>query len=143
MQEKPLRTSGHAAFALYFHIIFVTKCRHKCLTAEMLVQMREQFERVAKSWRCEITEFNGEADHVHLLVSGHPAVNLSRLVGNLKTVSARHMRAVHTEHLKRYYWKNLFWSGSYAAFTVGAADLKTVIRYIQEQESPALPATGK
>ena len=80
-------------------------------------------------------------DHIHLLVSGHPAVNLSRLVGNLKTVSARATRAMHAQHLKKFFWKNVFWSSSYAAFTVGAADLATVISYIQEQESPALPTS--
>lgn len=74
---------------------------------------------------------------MHLLVAGPPAVNLSRMVGNLKTTSARTMRALHAEHLRKYFWKKLFWSASYAAFTVGAADLKTVVRYIREQESPA------
>ncbi|MDO8414724.1 MAG: IS200/IS605 family transposase [Agitococcus sp.] len=143
MQEHLLRTSGHAAFALQYHLVFVTKYRHKCLTAEMLEQLRVQFLRVCLAWRCELTEFNGEADHVHLLVTGHPTVALSRLVGNLKTVSARYMRAAHAQHLKKFFWKKIFWSGAYAAFTVGAADLATVIRYIQEQESPALPSTGK
>lgn len=137
MNELPLKTSGHAAFALQFHIVFVTKYRHACLTAEMLGQMKVQMERVCRSWRCELLEFNGEADHVHLLVSGHPAVNLSRLVGNLKTVSARHMRALHAAHLKKFFWKRLFWASAYAAFTVGAADLATVVNYIQRQESPA------
>jgi REP element-mobilizing transposase RayT len=40
-------------------------------------------------------------------------------------------------HLKKFFWKKLFWSSSYAAFTVGAADLATVVRYIRGQESPA------
>jgi putative transposase len=137
MNEITLKTSGHAAFALQFHIVFVTKYRHACLTAEMLDQTPAQLERVCRSWRCELLEFNGEADHVHLLVSGHPAVNLARLVGNLKTVSARHMRALHAAHLKKFFWKRLFWSSSYAAFTVGAADLATVVRYIRGQASPA------
>lgn len=137
MTPIALRASGHAAFALHFHVVFVTKYRHKCLTRPMLAQMREQMTRVCAAWRCELLEFNGEPDHVHLLISGHPAVNLSQLVGNLKTTSARTMRALHAEHLKRYFWKKLFWSASYAAFTVGAADLKTVVRYIREQEPPA------
>jgi putative transposase len=100
MQAQSLKTSGHAAFRLQFHVVFVTKYRHCCLTAEMLTQMREQMTRVCKSWRCALLEFNGEADHVHLLIDGHPAVNFARMVGNLKTVSARHMRAMHATHLK-------------------------------------------
>ena len=40
----------------------------------------------------ELREFNGEADHVHLLVHYPPRVALSRLVGSLKGVSARRLR---------------------------------------------------
>ena len=74
---------------------------------------------------------------MHLLVAGHPAVNLSRMVGNLKMVSARKMRSEFAAHLKPFYWKPTFWSSAYGAFTVGAADFKTVLAYIQAQESPA------
>lgn len=137
MQANSLRTSGHAAFSLQFHIIFVTKYRHPSLTAEMLAQMHTQLKRVCRSWRCELLEFNGEADHVHLLVDGHPAVNLSRLIGNLKTVSARYCRANFATHLARFYWKNVFWASAYGAFTVGSADVETVLAYIRNQEAPA------
>ncbi|MHB1321625.1 MAG: transposase [Acidithiobacillus ferrivorans] len=34
-------------------------------------------------------EFGGESDHVHLLVEIHPALNISTLINNLKTASAR------------------------------------------------------
>lgn len=136
MQANSLNTAGHAAFALDVHIVFVTKYRHKCLTSEMLQALRTQIEGVCEKWRCQLREFNGEADHAHLLVSLHPTVAVSSLVANLKTVTARRLRSQFAEHLKPYYWKPVFWSAAYAAFTVGAADLKTVIRYIQEQEAP-------
>ena len=66
-----------------------------------------------------------------LNTSGHAAVNLSRLEGNLKTVSARGPRKEFAAALKPYYWRPVLWSASYAAFTVGAADLETVTRYIK------------
>jgi putative transposase len=40
----------------------------------------------------ELREFNGDADHVHLLVHYPPKVALSRLIGSLKGVSARRLR---------------------------------------------------
>lgn len=138
MSEKLLKTSGHAVFALQTHIVFVTKYRHGCLTAAMLASMREQIERICKEWRCDLMELNGETDHVHLLVSSHPTVSISALVSSLKTVTARKIRSEFAEHLRPYYWKPVFWSASYAAFSVGAADLATVIRYIQHQESPSI-----
>jgi len=54
-----------------------------------------------------------------LNTSGHAAVNLSRLVGNLKTVSARGLRKEFAAALKPYYWRPVLWSASYAAFTGG------------------------
>lgn len=132
-----IKTSGHAAFVLQFHIVFVTKYRHHCLTAAMLARTAEVLRKVCVDWRCELLECNGEADHIHLLVSGHPAVNLSRLVGNLKTVSARRLRAEFAPELRKYYWKPVLWASAYAAFTVGATDLETIVNYIRSQEQPA------
>lgn len=137
MQKDTMKTAGHAVYALHTHIVFVTKYRHECLTAEMLSAMKVQVEQVCEKWRSEVLEFNGEADHVHLLVSSHPTVAISDLVANLKTVTARRMRSEFAQHLKRYYWKPVFWSASYAAFSVGAADLKTVVEYIRNQSTPA------
>jgi len=136
MQPDMLNTSGHAVFALQTHIVFVTKYRHACLTAAMLDALKSQTESLCDKWRCKVLEFNGEADHVHLLISMHPTVAVSDLVSSLKTVTARRMRSEFSEHLKPFYWKPVFWSASYAAFSVGAADLKTVTAYIRTQESP-------
>jgi REP element-mobilizing transposase RayT len=47
---------------------------------------------VCADFGAELREFNGEADHMHLLVHYPPRVALSRLVGSLKGVSARRLR---------------------------------------------------
>ena len=52
------------------------------------------------------------------------------------TVTARQIRREFVQHLRAYYWKPRFWASSYAAFSVGSADLETVKRYIQNQERP-------
>jgi putative transposase len=137
MQENALNTSGHAAYALQVHIVFVTKYRHKCLTLTMLESMQRQISAVCEKWRCALIEFNGEEDHVHLLASIHPTVAVSDLVSNLKTVTARRMRSEFAQHLRPFYWKPVFWSSSYAAFSVGSTDLKTVTNYIRNQEAPS------
>ena len=67
-----LNTRGHGAFSLYYHLVLTTKYRHKCLTAEMLTRMREVVGAVLSDWRCELVEFNGEQDHVHLLRTPRP-----------------------------------------------------------------------
>lgn len=131
------KTSNHAAYNLRYHIILTVKYRHKCITKEMLDRMRAIFSDVSASWRCELIEFNGEADHVHLLVEGHPSMDLSRFVGNLKTVSSRYLRKEFAQHLARFFWKNRFWNSAYAVVSAGGhASIEQLVQYIQDQESP-------
>ena len=132
-----LNTRGHAAFSLYYHLVLTTKYRHKCLTSEMLVRMREVVVSVLADWRCELVEFNGEQDHVHLLLRAHPALNLASLVGNLKTVTSRLLRAEFKSHLQAFYWTPMLWNKGYAVVSVGPhASLDVVMRYIQDQDAP-------
>jgi putative transposase len=65
---------------------------------------------VCTDFGAEPREFNGERDHVPLLVHYPPQVTLSRLVGSLKGVSARRLRQEFHDHIHRYLWGNHFWS---------------------------------
>ena len=68
-----------------------------------------------------MVEYNGEAEHVHLLVTYPPTVQLSRLVNSLKGVSSRRLRQEFPE-LARHYWRaRRLWSGSSFAGSVGGA----------------------
>ena len=111
--------------------------RHKYLTSEMLARMREVVVSVLADWRCELVEFNGEQDHVHLLLRAHPALNLASLVGNLKTVTSRLLRAEFKPDLQAFYGKPMLWNKAYAVVSVGPhASLDVVMRYIQDQDAP-------
>jgi len=135
--HNKLNTRGHAAFSLYYHLVLTTKYRHKCLTAEMLTRMREILVDVLRDWRCDLVEFNGESDHVHLLIRAHPALNVASMVGNLKTVTSRLLRAEFRSHLQPFYWKPMLWNKAYAVVSVGPhASLEVVMKYIQDQEAP-------
>lgn len=137
MNTQALRTQNHAAFSLSYHIIFTTKYRRKCITAPMLDRLEISLSDVLAKWKCRLIEFGGEADHVHLLIEAHPALDLSRLVGNLKAVSSRHVRSGFEEHLATFYRKPVFWNKAYAVISVGSrANLETLITYIQDQEVP-------
>lgn len=138
MEIATLRTNNHAAFRIYYHIVLSVKYRHKCINREILGRLEELFRDVLTKWRCHLVEFGGENNHVHLLIEAHPALDLSRMIGNLKTVSARKIRAEFEDHLKPYFWKPYFWNKAYAVVSVGGrASLETLLQYIQDQEKPA------
>ena len=60
----------------------------------MLEELRATFGRLF-DWGCQLGEFNGEPDHIHLLLRLHPIVKPSVLLNNLKTVSSRLLRRDH------------------------------------------------
>jgi len=131
--ENNNRSSSHAVFNLKLHIVFVTKYRRKTLTPELLEYLTEAFGDCLRAWRCKLLEFGGEEDHVHLLVDIHPALDISVLINNLKTASARRARARFEDHLRMFYWKPLFWHRAYFVGSVGGATLETVRAYVDAQ----------
>ena len=59
-------------------------------------------EQVCVDFAVHLIEFNGEDDHVHLLIEYPPTVQLSRLVNSLKGVSARILRKQRSAQVKKY-----------------------------------------
>jgi putative transposase len=123
-------------YTLHAHLVFVPKYRRGVFTGEILTRCEEIMAEVCADFRAELTEFNGETDHVHLLVHYPPQVALYRLVGSLKGVSARLLRREYPEHIRRYLWGEHFWSPSYFAASAGGAPLKVVKEYIENQKRP-------
>ncbi|MGL4881954.1 MAG: IS200/IS605 family transposase [Waterburya sp.] len=89
--KSSYRSSRRAVFNLTVHLVFVTKYRRKVIDAQMLEELSQVFKSVLSSWDSELIEFNGEADHVHLLISYPPHKLLSSLIANLKATSSKTM----------------------------------------------------
>lgn len=84
-------------------------------------------------WKCDVIEFGGEADHVHILFEAPPQINLANNINSFKTVSSRYIRKEFTEHLAAFYWKPYFWSRSYLILSTGGAPIEVIKSYIQKQ----------
>ncbi len=129
-----IRTGRHCVSVLHAHLVFVTKYRHPVFSSQHLGRMEEIMRDVCTDFGCDLAEFNGEGNHVHLLVNFPPKVALSRLVNSLKGVSSRRLRQ-EFPGLRRHYWKaNRLWSGSYFAGSVGGAPITALRQYIEQQD---------
>ncbi|MFJ8826455.1 IS200/IS605 family transposase [Streptomyces sp. NPDC102467] len=135
-EMQKIRTGRHFVFVIHVHVVFVTKFRHKVFTDDHLTRKEEIMQSVCTDLKCELVEFNGENNHVHLLVNLPPKVAVTKLVNSLKGVSSRRVRQEFPD-LVRHYWRvNKLWSGSYFAGTVGGAPLTVVRQYIEQQNRP-------
>jgi putative transposase len=135
MKKQQLASLHHCVFSLTYHLVLVTKYRRKVITKDMLDRLHEIFDATLQKWKCELIEFNGEADHVHLLLSVNPNVTPSILVNNLKTVSSRLIRRDFKSHISHVYRKPVFWNRSYCLISCGGVTIDILKRYIEEQGS--------
>jgi len=109
-----LKSTRHAKYLLHAHIVFTPKYRKKIFTKEHLEVMREVFENICNMNDATLEEFDGEADHVHLLITYPPRIALSTLVNSLKGVSSRILRQKFKVFQKEYWGENVaLWSRSY------------------------------
>ncbi|PZT75251.1 IS200/IS605 family transposase [Streptomyces sp. AC1-42W] len=125
---------------MHVHLVFVTKYRRKAMTDAMLTRCEEIMREVCSDFEAELKQFNGEDDHVHLLVHYPPKVQLSKLVNSLKGVSARLLRKEYDSHVRRHLWGGHFWSGSYFAGSCDGPPLTVVKQYIENQKRPIRPS---
>lgn len=118
------------------YLVFVTKYRRAVFTDELLTACQEAMAAVCEDFHATLEDFNGEGDHVHLLVSFPPQVRPSELVRALKGVSSRILRRDHPTEIRGLLWGDNLWSPSYFIATTGGANLETVRAYIENQNRP-------
>ena len=130
-----IRSGRHCVFNMHVHLVFVTKYRKTCFSKEHLTFMKKVFASVCIDFEAKLMEFDGEKDHVHLLIHYPPKVSVSKLVNSLKGVSSRYLRK-HFTDLAECFWGNALWSPSYFSGSCGGASIDIVRKYIESQKTP-------
>lgn len=128
-----LYKNRHSVYKLTYHVVLVTKYRHKCINDDVFDYMKNIINRIVRDWGGTVDEINHDFDHINMLLSLPPQQAPSRAVCSLKTVTSRALRKEFSEHLSKFYWKDSFWSDSYLILTVGGATIDIVKKYIEDQ----------
>ena len=106
------------------------------LTLEMLNRLEDIYIETAQQMDCELLEFGGEDDHVHLIISVNPKVAIANLAGKIKGKSSYLLRAEFWDKIKNKIWGNHFWSPSYGVVSCSGASLDVIKSYIENQRKP-------
>ncbi|WP_426336108.1 IS200/IS605 family transposase [Pseudoduganella sp. R-31] len=134
--SSDLRHGRHCVFMMHVHLVFVTKYRRDVFTKDILEDLRPIFANVCADFESELVEFDGEHDHVHLLVNYPPKVAVSHLVNSLKGVSSRMIRKKHYPSIRQKLWGGTLWSPSYFAGSCGGAPIAVIRQYVEQQKTP-------
>ena len=132
-----LLSTRHAKYLLHAHLVFTPKYRKKIFTKAHFKLMKEVFTDICEKFDSKLVEFDGERDHVHLLVLYPPRVSIASLVNSLKGVSSRMLRKQFDVFKKTYCGDQMaLWSRSYFAASVGGAPIEILRQYIEQQDTP-------
>ena len=121
---------------MHIHLVFVTKYRREVFTKPILDELHPIFASVCTDFESELVEFDGEEDHVHLLVNYPPKVAVSKLVNSLKGVSSHLIRKKNHPNIRKKLWGGALWSPSYFAGSCGGAPISIIRQYIEQQKTP-------
>ena len=127
-------TNRHAVYLLQYHLVVVTKYRHKVINNDLKDRLIEiSYSIIESDWKSKIISINTDEDHVHILFETSPQTQLSKLINNYKTVTSRLIRKEFSKQLEQYYWKPYFWSDTYFISSVSDTSEAMIKRYIEKQ----------
>jgi len=113
--------------------VFVVAYRRNVLTNSVQSRCRTIIEGLASGFSVRILEYNGEADHIHMLIKVKPQSQISKFVNSAKTVTSRLLKK-EFPGIKKKLWQHKFWSRSYFVSSVGESTVAAVKTYIQDQK---------
>ena len=126
---------AHSVYSMTYHVVLVTKYRRPVMTEEMRAAAKERVAYLLKLYDGRVIEMKGEPDHLHILFSVPPAKAPAVVIATLKTQLSKFFKAEYPEQVKRYLWKDAFWSSSYFVSTTGSVSTETLEVYIRDQET--------
>ena len=135
-KENDIRRGRHCVFLMHVHLVLIAKYRREVFTKVILDELRMIFQSVCADFEAQLVEFEGEDDHVHLLVNYPPKVSVSALVNSLKGVSSRMIRQKNHPSIRKKLWGGALWSPSYFAGSCGGAPIAVIRQYIEQQKTP-------
>ena len=123
----------HSCFLLQYHLVLVTKYRHRVMTGDIADAMKGYVGKFFEDRRLVIHALEVQPDHLHVKFDAPPQLELATFVNSLKSASSRRIRSDFPKEIGKFYWKPVFWSLSYFVCTVSDRSASVVKHYIESQ----------
>lgn len=117
---------------MYYHLVLVIKYRRKVITDLISDRLCEIFANISSTYNITLCEWNHDRDHVHILFKAHPNTELSKFINAYKSASSRLIKKEFSQ-IRRFLWKEYFWSRSFCLLTTGGAPIEIIRKYIERQ----------
>jgi putative transposase len=102
-------TGAHTIFQARYHVVWITKYRHKVLTATMRTRIRDIVRQICVQLGVKIIDGALSSDHIHMFVEIPPKVAVSEYMRRIKSCTSRKIQKEFPDLQKRY-WGRRFWA---------------------------------
>jgi putative transposase len=125
----------HSTYNLNYHIVFVTKYRHKVLEGEVEEFVKTRINELCQQYGWECLALEVMPDHIHLFVSAEPKVAPLAIATTLKSIlTVDVFREFSGLRAKKFWGSGLFSRGAYYG-SAGTVSSETIKRYIENQKN--------
>ena len=129
------RNQGSVSSIIY-HLIICIKYRQQVFKNDNIVfDIKQLIENIAKQNNVVILEQNCGIDHIHILFRAKPSLHIPKFINLLKGYTSRYIRKKYKDYLSDKLWGDHFWSPSYFLATTGNVTIDILKKYIEEQRS--------
>src|SRR5208337_434896 len=111
----------------------ITKYRKPVLCGEVAIRVRDLIREICKSLDVEIIKGHVSKDHLHILVSVHPHLSVSKLVQRLKGKTSRKLMSEY-RRLAKQFWGRHLWARGYFVASSGNVTDDVITQYIEMQD---------
>ena len=125
-----LDNNNHSVFLMYYHLVLVVKYRRKVIDDDISFRLKEIFEYISPRYNISLQEWNHDKDHIHILFKAQPNSELSKFINAYKSASSRLIKKEYPQ-IRKYLWKEYFWSRSFCLLTTGGVPIEVIKRYIE------------
>lgn len=127
-----LDSNCHSVFLLYYHLVLVVKYRRNVFDDTISELAKDMFVRIGVPYHITLVQWNHDKDYVHIMFKAHPKTELTKFINAYKSASSRIIKK-EFPHIRKYLWKEMFWSKSFCLLTTGGAPIEVIKKYIEEQ----------
>lgn len=128
--KSEFRRGAHNLTMLEYHMVFITKYRHKVMKGDIQQFVDKNIREIAEQLKLEVKRLHVDIDHVHFLFTAPPDITISKIANRIKGATSRNVRVNFPELATRNHSVSSFWATGYFCTTVGEDAETRIQKYI-------------
>ena len=113
---------------IYIHIVFAVQNRNRIIQEMHREQLQKYITGIIQKRGSKLISIYCMPDHTHIFIGCNPAVALSDLVRDIKSVSTNFINE------SKWFKNKFYWQNGFGAFSYSKSHIGRVAKYIENQQ---------